>query len=245
MVSHKHKCIFVHIPKTAGMSIENSFIKGLNLRLFAGQCHPLLLTYNKDQNYGPQTLAHLSAKDYTKYSYITEKQFTDYFKFTFIRNPYDRILSIYKHFQYHRYISFDTFLEYEFPILEKNRYYFIKPQYEYIFDINDKKLVDFIGRFESLQKDFDKIFNNMLLPIGDLEKINISKTEFKKYSKGNIKFIYNKLKEKPYLLKSLRISVEENLIKKEEISNASKQFIETFYKKDFEAFGYEFLRDLK
>ena len=242
MISHKHKCIFVHIPKTAGMSVENSFIKALGLRLFAGQCHSLLLTYNKDQKYGPQTLAHLSAEEYINYNYVTEKQFKDYFKFTFIRNPYDRILSIYRHYHYHRYISFDTFLKYEFPILKKDRYYFIRPQYEYVFDKYNKKQVDFIGRFESLEKDFYEVFNNVKFGLEELEHINKSKIEFKKYSIYTIRFVYAKLKDKPYLLKNLRLDAQKNLIKKEDISSNSRQFIEKFYEKDFETFGYDFLK---
>ena len=100
MISHKHKCIFIHIPKTAGMSIENSFLKSLDLKFINGQDNSLLLTYNKNPALGPPSLAHLSPNEYIDKSYISKNLFESYYKFTFIRNPWERIISIYKHFDF-------------------------------------------------------------------------------------------------------------------------------------------------
>ena len=62
MISHRHRCVFVHIPKVAGQSIEHVFLgwNGLNWKGRA----PLLLRPNEDPRKGPPRLAHLRAQDY-------------------------------------------------------------------------------------------------------------------------------------------------------------------------------------
>ena len=66
MVSHQHKCIFVHIPKTAGTSIEML----INQTPFSGTTHELL-------------------KEHANSEY-----FEEYFKFTFVRNTFERVYSV-------------------------------------------------------------------------------------------------------------------------------------------------------
>ncbi|MFO8053169.1 MAG: sulfotransferase family 2 domain-containing protein [Candidatus Omnitrophota bacterium] len=73
LISHTYKFIFLHIPKTAGSSVAATLKRNLNK-------NDLLLC--------PHTKAvrlKLTAKDKWK----------DYFKFTFVRNPWDRMVSAY------------------------------------------------------------------------------------------------------------------------------------------------------
>ena len=74
-VSDRAKILFFHVPKCAGSSLH-SFLK------------------EKYGDYTPDPLPpvhHVRAKDYLNYN--PDK--TDYFKFSFIRNPFDRLLSAY------------------------------------------------------------------------------------------------------------------------------------------------------
>ncbi|WP_417698442.1 sulfotransferase family 2 domain-containing protein, partial [Psychromonas sp.] len=68
--TRKYKCIFIHIPKTAGTSI-------------------LMTLIGKD-----------SLKDHSNYydfKRINSVKFKKYYKFCFVRNPYDRAVSLYEY----------------------------------------------------------------------------------------------------------------------------------------------------
>jgi len=62
----RHRCIFVHIPKTGGVSISKSLFGNL-----AG--------------------GHMTIERYK--IIFTKDEFDQYFKFTFVRNPWDRLVS--------------------------------------------------------------------------------------------------------------------------------------------------------
>ena len=69
MISHKHKFIFIHIPRTGGTSIESQFNYNGDLD---GKKHWRLNDFKND---------------------LTNNQFNGYFKFSFIRNPWDITIS--------------------------------------------------------------------------------------------------------------------------------------------------------
>lgn len=71
MISHEHRCIFVHIPRTAGSSIED-WISGTDW-------------WNVDPSTKHLT-AHQARETYSEF-------WDDYFKFSFVRDPWDRMLS--------------------------------------------------------------------------------------------------------------------------------------------------------
>ena len=75
MISHKYKCIFIHIPRTAGSSVEH-WINGEN----QWKSHP------REKH----LLASQAKKMYQEY-------WDDYFKFSIVRNPWDRKVSMLKH----------------------------------------------------------------------------------------------------------------------------------------------------
>src|SRR5689334_4209923 len=108
MISHRHRCLFIHIPKVAGQSIEEVFIRLHNLTWKTRA--PLLLRRNDQPELGPPRLAHLKAIDYVRYCYVTPQEFNSYFKFSFIRNPWDRMVSFYKYLGKPQQQSFKEFL---------------------------------------------------------------------------------------------------------------------------------------
>jgi hypothetical protein len=156
VLSQKYKCIFVHLPKVAGQSIEHVFLDlhGLSWQ----QRAPLLLKPNADPAAGPPRLAHLKASEYVSCGHVSQQLFDSYFKFSFVRNPWDRIVSIYKYLGFTEVMPFKQFLQTDFKGGEQwEPQLFVQPQYDFLFDENGKQLVDYIGRFEELQSGFDHV----------------------------------------------------------------------------------------
>ena len=160
MVVHKYKTIFIHIPKTAGQSIESYFLNLLGLDWDTRA--PLLLMPNKNKKLGPPYLAHLKADEYVEKHYVSKEIFDDYFKFAFVRNPWSRTVSFYKYFNYDLLVSFNFFVYSILPKLFKTHYWFVCPQFKYIM-AGDKISVDFIGRVENLNHDFEKVCIELIL----------------------------------------------------------------------------------
>ena len=81
MISHKHKFIFVHIPKNAGSSINHE-LKGMCEIFSEMKSKDIPLAYGK----------HANDKHMRK---LLKNEYGDYYKFCVVRNPWDRMVSIY------------------------------------------------------------------------------------------------------------------------------------------------------
>ena len=119
-------CIFIHIPKTAGISIYESVLElerpfdwfyGLNpkylnrllkdpKKLKSIQQRPdSVKSMLKDSSirswplHGSSMLGHIHYQALLRDKKLDKEYFERSFKFAFVRNPYDRLVSLYK---YHR-----------------------------------------------------------------------------------------------------------------------------------------------
>jgi hypothetical protein len=170
VISHKFGFLFVHVPKTAGQSIERFFMArhGLTWK----ERSQLLIRSNPDPACGPEELAHMTAREYRDLGYLAGEAFSRYFKFAFVRNPWDRIVSEYKfRKEYYEHFSFRKFVLERLPQRDPYSDYYrhITPQCEFLFDQGGALIVDFVGRFENLQNDFNQVcarlgIRNSLLP---------------------------------------------------------------------------------
>ena len=154
MINHKYKCIFIHIQRTAGSSIENK-IDDKN--------------WWSDKDLRPYK--HLLASQAKK---IYSQHWNDYFKFSIVRNPWARMVSM---------LQFSPFLgvterggllnisgykkKYGFPATVEydSRFHQKKDIPEgcegsAYSNILDEEL-DFIGSYENLEKDAQFIFNTI------------------------------------------------------------------------------------
>jgi len=87
VISRHHKTVFVHVPKYGGQSIEIMFLEGLSLDWETRA--PLLLRPNNVTAIGPLRLAHLLASEYVRFKYFSDDHLKEYYKFSYVRNPYD------------------------------------------------------------------------------------------------------------------------------------------------------------
>lgn len=176
MISHKHKCIFVHVPKTAGKSI---------LGLFG------LPEFGRD---------YVDRYDYIEHPYdhrplIAYRQrdyFDHYFKFAFVRNPWDRALSTFLYLLRggsndqdarfrDRYLAnyggnFEAFVQ-DLPAFLDTK--FFAPQFVWICDSEKRLIADFVGRFETLDQDLASISRTIAIDLSSLDHRNV--TEHRPY----------------------------------------------------------------
>ena len=233
MISHHHECIFVHIPKNAGQSIEQVFLDLLGLQWETRA--PLLLRPNDRPELGPPKLAHLKADEYVRFKYLTQEMFDEYFKFAFVRNPWSRAVSIYKYFGYGMKSDFKSFLlgDFKNKIFEEMQW-FVGPQSDFIYANDGRLLVDYVGRFEELQDSFDFVCKRIDLPSIKLPHVNESKNSTDILSSNPKKTIRDLLCGH----KTIRIPHYEkwwDYYDKESIDCVSR-----LYEKDIELLGYNF-----
>ena len=161
--------------------------------------------------------------------------FDEYFKFAFVRNPWNRMVSIYKYFEYDKISSFKSFLTGEFRNnLFKNKHWFVGPQSDYVYSEDGELLVDYVGRFEDLQNDFNHICKQIGLPPTKLPHVNASKNKRSILSKNPKSMLRNilytlKIKKPPYYKNYRKYYDKESI-----------DLVAEFYQKDIELFGYDF-----
>ena len=178
MISESHKFIFIHIPKCAGTSIENAL---------SSYCKKGFLGYDKKLKGFKQ---HANCHELLTHNYITSEMCDSFFKFAFVRNPWDRCVSQYiwrikkggnfvngQHMKCQKRIfihpNFNQkfvrnnvtflrqFLEKDFPWQEMSFEQHMRPQVEFIYDCTKTKL-DFIGKFENINNDFSYVCNKLI-----------------------------------------------------------------------------------
>lgn len=228
MISHSHKVIFVHVPKVAGQSIEHMFLQALGLDWEHRES--LLLRKKKSNEVGPERLAHLTAEEYVSLGYIDKALFEDYFKFSFVRNPYQRAFSFYNFLGYARIISFRTFVKKVLPQKLKEDDFFFRSQYDYLFSKEGTLLVDYVGRLEQIKSDIEKVKDRSGLQGISLPHANKSKGEWRRA----VRLLLNN----PSL--AAQLNFFNNKKSFEGIVDAElKSLIAEMYTKDFEAFDYK------
>ncbi|MBE9549175.1 MAG: sulfotransferase family 2 domain-containing protein [Proteobacteria bacterium] len=192
MISKQFKCIFVHIPKVAGQSIEFYFYQKLGLnRDNEEDRKELLLVNNKDNSCGTEKLSHLSATEYVNCGHISQHDFDHYFKFSFVRNPWARLVSEYRYRSYISHKSFKDFVMKKLPSPGWDDHYrHVMPQSEMLFDSDGQLLVDFVGKFEQIESDFKKVCVQLGFADHKLPHINSSNKPSREFRRKARNFLF-------------------------------------------------------
>jgi len=191
ILSHKHRFLYVHVAKTGGSSVDLAL---------QGWCP-------RSEHFSTRTLDHRIdilgrriAMEIRRHS--TPQQWDSYYKFAFVRNPWDRAVSIFKNIQSSREMqakdkrqileeitrrlgideedfTFDVFVKDVLRDRVFDNYHWDKQIYCFS-DYDNRNLLDFIGRYENLQDDFNAICRNLRFTTSRLPHVN--KTQHDHYS---------------------------------------------------------------
>lgn len=177
MISHKHKTVFIHIPKAAGQSVEEAFLADLDLKW--EERAELLLRKNTDPSKGPQRLAHLYAREYVELGYIDQETYNAYTTFAVIRHPYDRVCSEYAYRSFKQTGPFWWFLRrpYNNDFVDLVRH--MVPQSRFIYDQEGNSLVKNIVHFEKIVEEIEPLFEAIFGEQTPLPRRNVRKTHRK------------------------------------------------------------------
>jgi len=166
MISHEHQCIFIHIPKTAGTSINSFFHPDVKFR-FKNPDYERLFGWCPKRKLHMQ---HATVKQLLETELVTEEQWKTYYKFTFVRNPWDRAYSDYKFIQKFSGItgSFSDYINKTGPFSEilnnsNSQNYLgdhLLPQTSF-FDLEGKYQLDYVGSFENFHEDIYEILKDL------------------------------------------------------------------------------------
>jgi len=190
---------YIHIPKTAGTSIALAIYK------------------DKSIGHGHYPYHEFAREDLDFYN--------NSFKFAFVRNPWERLVSSYfysssppagvsnRTFLVSEYINSraDNFLDFVSLLsVDKRlqRWSHMLPQSNFIFN-GDELMVDFIGKFDKLNEDILLVAKSLKLNLDDVKIQHINKSK----SRGHYSDFYDQ---------------------------AAIDFVGDFYAKDIAAFGYDY-----
>jgi hypothetical protein len=162
LLSHYKRFYFIHVPKSAGMSVRKALLpecvqNGPLWKIYNPLAHWVLgRTLGSYRDRVPFT-KHVTAQDQLKLSGYLK----DYFGFSFVRNPWDREVSLYHYIlkadDHHRGRVVRSLGSFENYIYWRKRLSKDRPQTRWTHDAAGHQLVNFIGRYERLTDDFAEV----------------------------------------------------------------------------------------
>ena len=185
IISHRNKFIFIHINKCAGTSITRALLPFLGPDDLVLGCTPEYERLSNDYLKRGLIYKHSTANEIKKF--IGDETWENYFVFSFVRNPWDIVVS--KYFWWHKTPAdwsekakkqkkLITRLSFKDYILNKkfgvkfSMAAFLRT--ESSTESNPFPEIDFIGTFENLQSDFNMVCSKTGLPKIILSKMNTS-----------------------------------------------------------------------
>lgn len=156
----KYNYLFIHIPKNAGTSILDAL-----------------------------SIPFRSHSDYKIFKSANTKVFNRAYKFCFVRNPYDRMVSVYNYLyqggagdadkEISNYLkqeakSFDIFVDKILDAHLLHTHPLFRPQFSFICDFKYQIKVDYVAKFENISQEIAKISMAIDKPI-NLKKLNAQK----------------------------------------------------------------------
>jgi hypothetical protein len=160
LLSVKKRFIFVHVYKVAGESIKAALAPYATPPLIDRLLSKTGVTTSTMQTHhlAQQVAKHATAAEVK--AGLPADIYDTYFKFAFVRNPWDWQVSLYHYAlrdKYHIHhditVAMSGFDEYiEWRVFKERRL-----QKDFVIDQEGNLIVDFVGRYERLAEDFDAV----------------------------------------------------------------------------------------
>jgi hypothetical protein len=187
MISDELKFVFMHIPKTGGSSV-GYFLRNVsreNIKIATSRLGPGKGISVNDKDNG-KNVKHISLIKHLK----DEPMLQNYYKFTIVRNPYDRAMSYYFWYKGNKTIK-NGFDKEEFKLFISR---VSDHQSDYIVDpVTNEIIVDQIIKYESLIPGLSSIPCLKKFNFKNLPRINVSRnSRMSCYDTELKEFIYKK-----------------------------------------------------
>lgn len=175
IISHQHRFVFAAIPKTGTHSVRQALREHMSeedleqVGLFVNKRFPF-------EELAAIKHGHITLEQIRPF--LGEEAFASYFKFAFVRNPFDRFVSYCAFMtradgaflknpqQVMRYILFQA---------RPDQHILFQPQHTFVTGADGKLLADEIGRVEEMQASYDAICERIGIPSAQLGQVNSSR----------------------------------------------------------------------
>ena len=174
IISHKHEFIFFAVPKTATHAVREL------LRMHMGS-----RDWEQQALYGKQALpipalaklihGHISVREIKPHLDLAVWQ--SYIKFGFVRNPYDRFISVCFFLNRNNEQFAGQPLSWMKAALGRDQFrqrILVRPQYQQLVDHNGDIALDYVARYESIDDSVAELSELLNLPLSALPTKNTS-----------------------------------------------------------------------
>ena len=176
IISHQHRFIFAAVPKTGTHSVRQALREHMDdddieqVGLFVNKRFPY-------EDLAAIRHGHLALRQVRPY--LGGDAFNSYFKFAFVRNPFDRFVS------YCAFMTRDRDVFAQAPQAVMEHFLLREPPEQHILfqsqtsvlvdDDGRTLLTDMVGRVENMQASYDAICERVGIPTRKLDQVNSSK----------------------------------------------------------------------
>jgi hypothetical protein len=182
-INHDLKAVFIHIPKNGGSYISEILTKYYGFKTYYLQrpdhkffCMGKDKSVDKHENKIHGTLMYYKTSKYiNRIMNMNDNKWNNYYIFTFIRDPYDRIVSGWNYCNKYK-IPFEKYLNINMSTNSYDYWHVFMSQSRHIINNKGKININYIAKFENMEYDLKIILNNIGI-------LNIIHTPFKKNSK--------------------------------------------------------------
>lgn len=168
-INHDLKAIFIHVHKTGGSYVASVLkqyygfetyylkrpdhdkfclnrVKNPNQKNYENRVHGVYNYYK-------------TSRELNQRMGMTPQKWETYYKFTFIRNPYDRMISGWNHMN--PKVPFSRYVHLKNHVPDMEYIHVFMNQVRHIVDERGRIVVQFIGKFETLEDDLDRVLTNL------------------------------------------------------------------------------------